>query len=144
MDDAEAVVVRRIFREFATGKSPRAIATNLNRDGIPGRDQPGEPGCFGARPIRRPFRARADQVPVPLAGLLVEVLVVEGEHCVRRSAQGKAELPVVAVGLALLACHEVLFSNEDGHKFPFSILTDLPGFGDLPRLTGRPESRGGG
>ena len=36
MDDAEAVVVRRIFREFATGKSPRAIATNLNRDGIPG------------------------------------------------------------------------------------------------------------
>ena len=90
------------------------------------------------------LRRSAFLLSVPLAGLLVEVLVVECEHGVRRSAQGKAELLVVAVGLALLACHEVLFSNEDGHKFPFSILTDLPGFGDLPRLTGRPESRGGG
>jgi site-specific DNA recombinase len=36
INDAEAVVVRRIFREFAAGKSPRAIATDLNRDGIPG------------------------------------------------------------------------------------------------------------
>jgi hypothetical protein len=36
INEAEAVVVRRIFREFAVGKSPRAIATNLNRDGIPG------------------------------------------------------------------------------------------------------------
>jgi site-specific DNA recombinase len=33
---AEAAVVRRIFREFAAGRSPRAIATDLNRDGIPG------------------------------------------------------------------------------------------------------------
>ncbi|MDB5605022.1 MAG: recombinase family protein [Bradyrhizobium sp.] len=36
INEAEAVVVRRIFREFATGKSPRAIATDLNRDAIPG------------------------------------------------------------------------------------------------------------
>jgi DNA invertase Pin-like site-specific DNA recombinase len=36
INEAEAVVVRRIFREFAMGKSPRAIATDLNRDGIPG------------------------------------------------------------------------------------------------------------
>jgi len=36
INEAEAVVVRRIFREFAAGKSPRAIATDLNRDGIPG------------------------------------------------------------------------------------------------------------
>src|SRR5712691_5106444 len=32
----EAIVVRRIFWEFAVGKSPRAVATDLNRDGIPG------------------------------------------------------------------------------------------------------------
>jgi len=36
INEAEAVVVRRIFSEFAAGKSPRAIATELNRDGIPG------------------------------------------------------------------------------------------------------------
>jgi site-specific DNA recombinase len=36
INEAEAIVVRRIFREFAAGKSPRAIATDLNRDGIPG------------------------------------------------------------------------------------------------------------
>ena len=33
---AQAEVVRRIFREFSTGRSPRAIATSLNREGIPG------------------------------------------------------------------------------------------------------------
>lgn len=31
-----AEIVRRIFREFASGKSPKAIAVDLNRDGIPG------------------------------------------------------------------------------------------------------------
>ncbi|WP_413207913.1 recombinase family protein [Rhodospirillum sp. A1_3_36] len=36
INEAEAVVVRRIFREFSTGKSPKAIARDLNRDGIPG------------------------------------------------------------------------------------------------------------
>ena len=36
INEAEAVVVRRIFREFAAGQSPHAIATDLNRDGIPG------------------------------------------------------------------------------------------------------------
>jgi hypothetical protein len=36
INEAQAVVVRRIFREFAAGKSPRAIATDLNRDAIPG------------------------------------------------------------------------------------------------------------
>lgn len=34
--EAEAAVVRRIFREFAAGKSPRAIAADLNGDGILG------------------------------------------------------------------------------------------------------------
>ena len=33
---AEAETVRRVFREFATGRSPRAIAAGLNRDGITG------------------------------------------------------------------------------------------------------------
>lgn len=32
----EAEVVRRIFREFAAGRSPRAIALDLNREGEPG------------------------------------------------------------------------------------------------------------
>src|SRR5215472_384331 len=36
IDDAEAEAVRRIFREFTTGKSPRAIARDLNADRIAG------------------------------------------------------------------------------------------------------------
>ena len=38
MNDAEAAVVLRIFRDFAVGKSPRAIAKVLNAEGIPGPD----------------------------------------------------------------------------------------------------------
>jgi site-specific DNA recombinase len=47
VNEAEAVVVRRIFREFAAGKSPCVIATDLNRDGIPG------PFCRSWGDIRR-------------------------------------------------------------------------------------------
>ncbi|WP_073130668.1 recombinase family protein [Palleronia salina] len=36
INDAEAEVVQRIFRSFAEGASPRAIARDLNADGIPG------------------------------------------------------------------------------------------------------------
>ena len=36
IDEAEAEIVRRIFREFAQGTSPRAIARRLNEDAIPG------------------------------------------------------------------------------------------------------------
>lgn len=36
INEAEALVVRRIYQEFANGKSPRAIACGLNRDNIPG------------------------------------------------------------------------------------------------------------
>jgi site-specific DNA recombinase len=36
IEPSEAEVVRRVFREFAAGKSPRAIAQGLNIDGIPG------------------------------------------------------------------------------------------------------------
>lgn len=32
----EADTIRRIFKEFASGKSPKAIAVDLNREGIPG------------------------------------------------------------------------------------------------------------
>lgn len=41
--EAEAVVVRRIFAAFADGSSPRQIARDLNREGVPG---PGDrPWC---------------------------------------------------------------------------------------------------
>ncbi|WP_245838313.1 recombinase family protein [Tropicimonas sediminicola] len=33
---AEAAIIRRIFEAFASGKSPKAIARDLNADGIPG------------------------------------------------------------------------------------------------------------
>ena len=36
IDEAEAAVVRRIFAAFATGKSPRTIARELNTERIPG------------------------------------------------------------------------------------------------------------
>ncbi|OWQ92411.1 recombinase family protein [Sphingopyxis witflariensis] len=36
IDPAEALIVERIFREFAAGKSPGAIARDLNADGVPG------------------------------------------------------------------------------------------------------------
>jgi site-specific DNA recombinase len=36
INEAEAAIVRRIFREFASGQSPRAIASGLNKERIPG------------------------------------------------------------------------------------------------------------
>ena len=36
IDETEAEVVRLVFREFAAGASPRAIARRLNREGVPG------------------------------------------------------------------------------------------------------------
>jgi hypothetical protein len=36
INPAEAEVVRRIFRDYAAGKSPKKIATELNREGVPG------------------------------------------------------------------------------------------------------------
>jgi site-specific DNA recombinase len=35
IDEDQAEIVRRIFREFAAGQSPRAIAERLNADGVP-------------------------------------------------------------------------------------------------------------
>ena len=36
INEAEAAVVRRIFKAFAAGESPRAIARKLNAEGVPG------------------------------------------------------------------------------------------------------------
>jgi hypothetical protein len=36
IDDTEAAIVRRIFEEFAAGRSPRAIAMRLNAERVPG------------------------------------------------------------------------------------------------------------
>ncbi len=36
IEPAEAAVVDRIFREFVAGVSPKQIAKNLNREGVPG------------------------------------------------------------------------------------------------------------
>src|SRR5262245_46610506 len=36
INEAEAEIVRRIFREFASGRSPRSIALGLNHEGVPG------------------------------------------------------------------------------------------------------------
>ncbi len=38
IDDAEAVIVRRIFKDFAAGRSPAVIARELNQEGIAGPD----------------------------------------------------------------------------------------------------------
>ncbi|MBZ9791677.1 recombinase family protein [Rhizobium sp. 3T7] len=36
INDAEAIVVRRVFRDFAAGIAPRTIARTLNEEGVPG------------------------------------------------------------------------------------------------------------
>nr|WP_227285913.1 recombinase family protein [Boseongicola sp. H5] len=36
IDEAEANIIRRVFREFASGIGPRTIARTLNKEGIPG------------------------------------------------------------------------------------------------------------
>lgn len=36
IDEAEAEIIRRIFRQYAGGTSPRAIARALNAEGVPG------------------------------------------------------------------------------------------------------------
>jgi DNA invertase Pin-like site-specific DNA recombinase len=47
IDEGQAAVVRRIFEMFAEGHSPRAIATALNREGVPA------PGATWEREHRR-------------------------------------------------------------------------------------------
>jgi hypothetical protein len=38
INPAQAEVIRRVFRDFATGISPRTIARRLNDEGVPGSD----------------------------------------------------------------------------------------------------------
>jgi hypothetical protein len=38
INDAAVEIIRRVFREFAAGMSPRAIANRLDEEGIPGPD----------------------------------------------------------------------------------------------------------
>src|ERR1700730_2900964 len=38
IDETQAMIVRRLFEEFASGASPRAIARTLNAEGVPGPD----------------------------------------------------------------------------------------------------------
>jgi site-specific DNA recombinase len=41
INEPEAAIIRHVFRQFAEGMSPRAIARDLNRDGVPGpEDRP--------------------------------------------------------------------------------------------------------
>ena len=55
IDEAEAEIVRRIFREFARGTSPRAIARRVNEDGIPGpKAGCGPTPCCAATPNAAP------------------------------------------------------------------------------------------
>jgi DNA invertase Pin-like site-specific DNA recombinase len=54
IDEAEAAVVRCIFATFATGKSPRAIARELNADCIPGPgDRPWSDTTIRGHTLRR-------------------------------------------------------------------------------------------
>ena len=53
INPAEAAVVRRIFQAFAEGHSPRRIATELNREGVPG---PGNGPWYDATIRGRPKR----------------------------------------------------------------------------------------
>lgn len=61
VDDAEAAVVRRIFRDYANGLSPKRIALALNAAGVPGpRGGVGRPGRVrGAGAADRRRRALA-------------------------------------------------------------------------------------
>ena len=49
IDPAETAVVNRIFRDYAAGKSPRAIAAELNREGVAGprREDWGQSTIYG-------------------------------------------------------------------------------------------------
>jgi site-specific DNA recombinase len=54
IDEAEAAIVRRIFAAFATGKSPRTIARELNTERIPGpRGRPWSDTTIRGHSLRR-------------------------------------------------------------------------------------------
>jgi DNA invertase Pin-like site-specific DNA recombinase len=82
IDQAEALVVNRIFREFAAGKSPRAIARDLNAEGVPG-------------PSAKPWsdttiRGRRDRgIGILNNELYAGVRVWNRKHCIRDPRTGK-------------------------------------------------------
>ncbi len=79
---AEATVVRRIFKEFAAGKSPRAIARDLNQQAIPGAG--GRPWSEGA------IRGHACRGNGVLNNeLYVGCLVWNRQHFLKNPATGK-------------------------------------------------------
>jgi DNA invertase Pin-like site-specific DNA recombinase len=66
INEADAKIVRRIFREFAAGKSPRAIALDLNREGVP--------GPFGHGDVVLRPSERRGEVQATLRGELLAIL----------------------------------------------------------------------
>ena len=82
INEAAAAVVRRIFEEFASGHSPRAIAKRLNADGIPGpRGRPWRDTTIRGHHARRTGILRND--------LYVGRLVWNKQHYIKDPRTGK-------------------------------------------------------
>uniref|UniRef100_UPI002889EC7E recombinase family protein n=1 Tax=Sphingobium sp. WCS2017Hpa-17 TaxID=3073638 RepID=UPI002889EC7E len=82
INETEASIVRRIFSEFANGRSPRAIAVGLNRDGIP--------GPTGKTWSNQTIRGHADrQAGILRNELYAGIMVWNRKHHVKNPATGK-------------------------------------------------------
>ena len=82
INEAAAVIVRRIFTEFANGKSPVAIARQLNIESIPGPGgRPWQGGTIGGHSRRRTGILRNETY--------VGRLVWNRQHFVKNPASGK-------------------------------------------------------
>ena len=96
INEAEAEVVRRIFQLFAAGESPRAIARQLNAEGVPGPGRAAVAGHHDPRPGRARHRHPQQRALRRAAGLEPLQLRQGPAH---RQAGGAAE-PARAVGAA--------------------------------------------
>ena len=82
INDAEAIVVQRIFEAFVQGHSPRAIAKTLNKEGVPGpRGRPWRDTTIRGHHTRRTGILRND--------LYVGRLVWNKQHYVKDPRTGK-------------------------------------------------------
>ncbi|WP_238539000.1 recombinase family protein [Novosphingobium sp. AP12] len=82
INEAEALVIHQIFREFSSGKSPRAIATDLNRECIP--------GPFGKQWSDTTIRGhRARRTGILQNKLYVGVLVWNRQKFIKNPSTGK-------------------------------------------------------
>lgn len=82
INEAEALVISRIFREFSGGKSPRAIAADLNRECIP--------GPFGKQWSDTTIRGhRARKTGILQNELYVGVLVWNRQKFIKNPSTGK-------------------------------------------------------